>query len=46
MAVEHPLGHGQHHGAGAIHPGVGAQQGMGAQIPHLDALLVGCASKI
>jgi hypothetical protein len=39
MAVEHPLGHGQHHGAGAIHPGVGAQQGMGAQIPHLDALL-------
>jgi hypothetical protein len=37
--VEHPLGHGQHHGAGPIHPGVGAQQGLGAKLAHLDAPL-------
>jgi hypothetical protein len=35
--VEHPLVHGQHHGAGPLGPGVGAQQGLGLQIADLDA---------
>ena len=36
--VEHPLLLGQHHRAGAIGPGVGAQQGGAADVTDLDAL--------